>query len=472
MKPEMVFQIGSITKQFTAISILMLLEEGKLALDDDITKFIPDYPTQGYHISIHHLLTHTSGIKSYTSKTEWFDLWRNDMEPLEMIDFFKNDSLEFEPGSDWAYNNSAYFILGYIIEVASGQTYEDFIENNIFKPLEMNNSFYGSNSEIIKNRAYGYQEGEVGFVNAEYLSLTQPYAAGSIMSTVEDLYRWNSGVHAYKLVKKETLELAFTNHKPIKELNTGYGYGWGLSTINESPTYEHSGGIFGFVSNAIYLPEEDVFVAVLSNCNCLQPVEVSTKMAALAIDKPYPNNSEGIALKKVDLEKWVGVYQYEDSSLFEIITDGEILIVVEEDEKDTLYALSKSRFVFDDDITQFVFEESGDSTQAILNYRLYTVPAIKVDRKMPKVQLSEETLQAYVGIYSFQETFDFNIYIKEGKLIAEMTGQEPIELIPESETVFLVDGVDGKVEFIANAEGVYNEIVFNQGFLKMKAQRK
>ena len=116
MEPDMVLEIGSITKQFTAVSILILMEQGKLNLDDDITKFIEDYPTHGHNISIHHLLTHTSGIKSYTSMESWAPVWRKDFEPIELIDFFKKEPMDFAPGEEWRYNNSAYFILGYIIE--------------------------------------------------------------------------------------------------------------------------------------------------------------------------------------------------------------------------------------------------------------------------------------------------------------------------------------------------------------------
>lgn len=212
MQPEMVFEIGSMTKKFTAVAILMLQEQGKLSTSDDITRFIPDYPTQGHNITIHHLLIHTSGIKSYTSMTEWMPLWRKDLKPMEIIDIFKDQPMDFAPGEKFLYNNSGYILLGYIIEKASGMPYEDFIEQNIFKPLKMDNTYYGSHLRIIPGRAYGYQKGENGFVNAEYLSLTQPYAAGSIMSNVDDLLKWQVAIDNGVLLKAETMDLAFTDH--------------------------------------------------------------------------------------------------------------------------------------------------------------------------------------------------------------------------------------------------------------------
>ena len=287
MKPDMVFRIGSMTKQFTAISILLLMELGKLDLQDEITKFIPDYPTQGYRITVENLLTHTSGIKSYTSDPEFTSYMKLDKKPLEVINLFRDKPLEFVPGTQWSYSNSGYFLLGYIIEKVSGKTYAQYLDENFFKPLGMTNSFFGSDSRVIMNRASGYQKGDSGFVNAPVISMTIPYSAGSILSTVEDLYKWNQALHSYSVVRKETLDKAFTEFHLANGKGTGYGYGWFLRELQGSPTIEHGGGINGFLTNGVYLPREDVFVAVLTNSTTNPPDFVSLKMAALMIGKPY-----------------------------------------------------------------------------------------------------------------------------------------------------------------------------------------
>ena len=160
VKPESVFEIGSMTKQFTAITILMLMEKGKLNLNDEITKYIPDYPTNGKKITIHHLLTHTSGIKSYTSMKALNDIASKDLTPIELIDFFKNEPMDFNPGDKFKYNNSGYIILGHIIESITGQSYASFIEEHLFKKLGMTSSLFASHRKVIKNRAYGYQKKE------------------------------------------------------------------------------------------------------------------------------------------------------------------------------------------------------------------------------------------------------------------------------------------------------------------------
>jgi len=210
VEPDMVFRLGSITKQFTAVAILMLAQEGKLALQDEVTKFLPDYPTQGRKITVEHLLTHTSGIQSYTDLAEWLPLWRKDFSVTELIDLFKDKPMKSAPGERWEYNNSGYILLGAILEKVSDKSYEGFIEANLFKPLGMRQSYYGSAERIIPRRIPGYQLGKGGFVNAPYLSMTQPYAAGSLLSTVDDLAIWSDAVFSGQLVKKEWLDKAFT----------------------------------------------------------------------------------------------------------------------------------------------------------------------------------------------------------------------------------------------------------------------
>lgn len=294
MQVDDIFRIGSITKQFTAIAILQLMEQGKLNLQDSINQFIPDYPTQGYKITIEHLLTHTSGIKSYTELKDFEKRMSLDLTPTEMINFFKNEPIEFTPGTNWNYSNSGYFLLGYIIEKVSGKTYPQYIEENFFKPLGMMHSLYGSETKIVKNRAAAYEKDNTDFINAPYLNMNQPYAAGSILSTVEDLFKWHQAVHAYKLVKKESLDKAFAKYKLSNGMETNYGYGWSFDDIQGSPTIGHNGGINGFLTHSNYLPKEDVFVAIFSNCGCNPPFEIASNMATLAIGKTIPIPKWGI----------------------------------------------------------------------------------------------------------------------------------------------------------------------------------
>lgn len=284
MKTNHVFEIGSMTKQFTAISILMLMEQGKLKLEDDITKYIQDYPTHGQHISIHHLLTHTSGIKSYTSIKAFYEITKNDLTPKELIDFFKNEPIDFNSGEDYKYNNSGYIILGQIIEMVSNKTYEEFIEDNIFHPLEMKASFYGSQKSIIKNKASGYNFKNDQYFNSPYISFTLPYAAGSLMSTVDDLIKWQNAIKNNLLISESTKQKAFTNYTLSNGEPINYGYGWNIKTIEDIKIYEHGGMIPGFKSMAIYIPSEDVYIVILTNCDCNSPTEITRTIASEIIN--------------------------------------------------------------------------------------------------------------------------------------------------------------------------------------------
>ncbi|TJY35962.1 serine hydrolase domain-containing protein [Pontimicrobium aquaticum] len=282
MTPENVFQIGSMTKQFTSLGILMLQEQNKLDVNDAIVKYIPDYPN-GEHITIHHLLTHTSGIKDFTKMKSIMSIARKDLTPKELVDFFKDEPIDFQPGEKFAYNNSGYVVLGYIIELVSGTTYEEFIEQNIFKAIGMNDSRYANDREIVKNRAYGYHN-RGAFTNKMYVSLSIPYASGSLMSTVDDMLKWQEAINNNLLVSQSTIDKVFSKNT----LNNGeqftYGYGWHLKNIDEVPTREHGGSIFGFKSMGVYVPSLDIYVVGFSNCDCNSPTITTKNIAKLMID--------------------------------------------------------------------------------------------------------------------------------------------------------------------------------------------
>ena len=286
MKPNHVFRVGSITKQFTACAILKLKEDGKLSLQDDITKFIEGYPTQGYEITIEHLLTHTSGIKSFTSIDRWdADTQKKDFTTEEMIAFFKDEPIDFPPGEKFEYNNSAYFLLGYIIEQISGMSYASYLDEAFFKPLGMKDTYLDEASKIINNRVSGYKVVDGEYKNADYINMSQVYSAGAMLSTVDDLSIWYNSLVEGKVISKESLKMAHTSFVLNNGKETGNGYGWFLGDIKGSPIFEHGGGINGFLSSSLYITNENVFVVVLSNCECNETADVAFKMGAIAIDE-------------------------------------------------------------------------------------------------------------------------------------------------------------------------------------------
>lgn len=284
MTPDNVFQIGSMTKQFTAIAILMLKQEGKLNVNDPVSQYIKDYPN-GDKITIHHLLTHTSGIKDFTKIKSLSSIAQKDMKPEEMVNFFKNEPVDFAPGEKFDYNNSGYVVLGYIIELVSGTSYEDFIKKNIFDKIGMSHSYYASDRKVIPQRAYGYHKKEQGFVNKTVISFSIPFSSGSLMSTADDMLKWQQALNQNLLLNLKETQKAFQKYK----LNNGeeftYGYGWHLKEINGIPDREHGGSIFGFKSMGIYIPSEDIYMIGFSNCDCHSPTEVTRNIAKATLNE-------------------------------------------------------------------------------------------------------------------------------------------------------------------------------------------
>lgn len=263
--PRTKFRLGSITKQFTAMAILQLEEHGKLSVSDPITKHLADYPRVGDTITIEHLLTHTSGIPSYTDGLDYREHMRVWYTTDQMIDRFKNKPLEFNPGEKFKYDNSGYFLLGGIIERVSGMTYESYLRANIFEPLGMSDSGYDHTQTLIKHRASGYDWLPPATLrNTEYLDMGQPYAAGSLFSTVEDLYKWDQALYTEKLVTRATLEKMFMARVDAGDAGK-YAFGWFVRTLQNRKAVVHGGGINGFATNILRFHEDHAVIIWLKN---------------------------------------------------------------------------------------------------------------------------------------------------------------------------------------------------------------
>jgi CubicO group peptidase (beta-lactamase class C family) len=480
VEPDMVFRLGSITKQFTAVCILMLAEQGKLGLQDEITRFLPDYPTKGRTITVEHLLTHTSGIQSYTDMPEWLPLWRKDFTVRELIDLFKDKPTKSEPGQRWAYNNSGYILLGAIIEKASGQTYEEFLDTHIFKPLGMKHSYYGSTERIIPRRIPGYQKGNSGFINAPYLSMTQPYAAGSLLSNVDDLAIWSDAVFSGKLIKKEWLDKAFTPYVLKTGDSTGYGYGWFISNYRGHRIIEHGGGINGFTSYEMTLPEDGVFLAILTNgaISGRAPEPRAFKIATLVLGQPQ-TEPKAVPLSTNDLAPLLGVYENEDKEAWYITSEGgKAFSQRAGGEKHEIFAASPVEFFFTDRPTRIMFAKdiqgrvTGFRAQERIGpVQVYAKTARPLPSQRKEAAIDSKVYDLYVGDYELSPGFIITILKRGGKLISQATGQPEVELFPESETRFFLKVVDAQVEFARDASGKVTGLVLHQGGQDLPARK-
>ncbi len=255
------FRLGSITKQFTAILVLQLVEQGKIDLHAPVTRYLPDYPARtGDKITIHHLLNHTSGIPGYTEVPGFGEKMRDPVKPAEFVKTFSKLELFFEPGARFSYSNSGYFLLGVILEKITGQPYEKLLRERIFDPIGMNDSGYDSTRPLLAKRAEGYDKTFDGkYVNTGYIDMTQPYAAGSLYSTVEDLYKWDQALYGDKILSEASKTLMFTPGL------SDYGYAWEIRKKDGVTTIEHGGGINGFNTIISRSPEMKRLIVLLNN---------------------------------------------------------------------------------------------------------------------------------------------------------------------------------------------------------------
>ncbi len=457
LRADSALRLGSITKQFTATAILMLADEGKLAVSDPITKFFPDYPTQGKRITVEHLLTHTSGIVSYTSKMSYRDTMARDMGVAQMIDSFKADPLEFAPGTSYNYNNSGYFLLGAIVEKVSGMSYAKFVEQRIFVPLGMANTAYEGFERGPASRAIGHSVAPGGWEQSPGLSMSQPYAAGALVSTVDDLARWDAAIAAGKLLKPATWQQAFTPYKLADGKSTNYGYGWAVGKLRGSQSIGHGGGINGFSTYAVRLPEHKVYVAVLSNADSglAQPTMVAHKAAALAIGKPFPEHKP-VLLDAKALDAYAGAYKVDDKTGRTVRREQDHLVMQRSGRAPVaLYPFAPDSFFVKDGLTLFKFGRNakGDVAQLTLDddgvetVNLRTGDAV-AERK--EVALPAAVLDGFSGNFELKPGFVITFSRDGAKFFAQATGQRKFALMPVSDNTFYVKDLDAEVRFDGN----------------------
>jgi D-alanyl-D-alanine carboxypeptidase len=260
-----VYQLASVTKTFTAAAVMMLVEKGKLGLDDKVSKYLDDLPKAWENVTVRQLLNHTSGIKSYTSVRDFFKTARVDHKQREIVALVAKEPVDFAPGEKWLYNNTGFFLLGMLIEKVTGITYGEFLTERIFKPLGMSQTRTNDLHAIIPNRAQGYDlEGGV-LRNGEYVSPSQPFSAGMLVSSVSDLVKWDAALASEKLLKKSTLDQMWTPTKTTKGGMADYGFGWQVDKVNGHRLIAHGGGIPGFSTQISRFPDDKLTVIVLTN---------------------------------------------------------------------------------------------------------------------------------------------------------------------------------------------------------------
>ena len=361
--PDTKFRIGSITKQFTSMLIMQLREAGKVKIEDSVCVYVTPCPEAWKPVTIHHLLTHTSGIPSYTGLAEWRKVNMVPKTIDEMIGFFRDLPLQWVPGEKFAYNNSGYFLLGVVIEKATGKKYEEALEAMILDPLGMDDTGYDWPGTILPKRASGYQGRGPALANAPALDMQQPYAAGSMYSTVEDLLKWDQALYTDALIPSSAKTLMWT---PFKD---NYAYGWGIREASPATfgyrQVAHSGGINGFSSMIIRVPEINVTAIVLGN-NAASPASpIARDLLAIYFGAPYdiPAPKTVIALDPKVFDQYVGEYQLGPNFIMTVSREGNRFMTQATGQPPVeIFPLSETKFFPKEIEAEITFVKSADGT--------------------------------------------------------------------------------------------------------------
>jgi CubicO group peptidase (beta-lactamase class C family) len=362
-----VHRIGSITKQFTSAAIMRLVDERKLALDDTLGKLLPNVPPAWRGITLRRLLNHTSGIRSYTGiGPRWLQRRREDMAPDTIVGLVRDDTLDFKPGGRWSYNNTGYVLLGMIVERASGKPYATYLEEEFYKPLGLTQTYYCSTKPIIKHRAQGYELSDRQLVNADYLSMTQPFSAGALCSTVGDLVAWQRALVGGRVVRPASYTAMTTPEPLIDGRPLTYGYGLGVGKLENHRKVAHGGGINGFITDLSYYPDDTLHVVVLANTSPSNPGRLSEQIARVALGLPLRTVPTGVTLAGAERARYIGTYslkgpggQTAKMRIFE--EDGAVLAQLGNQPARRMVPLGNHAFVLrDDPDVRITFAVSGE----------------------------------------------------------------------------------------------------------------
>lgn len=473
ISPDTVFRLGSITKQFTAALVLQLVEEGKLSLADPLSKFLPDYPAPGASATVAQLLNHTSGIPSYTGIPGWMA----GPKPAQalttegLIAEFKAMPVEFERGAKWNYNNSGYVLLGAIVEKVTGKPWHEALAERITRPLGLSSIRYGVDEDRIAAMAEGHTVNDGKVAPSRPIHMSIPHAAGALVGNVRDLAKWSHALHHGKVVRSESYKQMIAKTRLADGTETPYGFGIGLTEVRDRVGISHGGGIFGFSTYALYVPSEDVFVAVLANSDepKTSPSVTSQRLAALAVGNPYPTLVEKTVAMS-ELEPLFGLYKSDSAERRFFARDGKLFTRRTDASDLPVLAAGDDRFFYgENNLTWFKVKRDaagkhvmemhhGGSDEAEMATRIGPVPP-----EAPAVKLSQAMLERYAGNYRFGAAPVVVALGPDGRLTVKLGQQQPVVIEPLSETEFRAIGPNAKVRFESESDAVTRLVLVQNG---------
>ncbi|NIM48603.1 MAG: serine hydrolase [Gemmatimonadales bacterium] len=384
IEPGMIFRVASITKEFTAVLVMQLVEEGVLSLDDELTNFLPDYPVLGHRVTVRHLLSHTSGIKTFQRIPGFQDHVREDHTLEETIAIFANEPFEFPPGERYSYSSSGYILLGAILEQATGTTYEQLLRERIFDVVGLASAYLSSHDRIIPGRVSGYTAREGIVYNSPIVSMTIAFSSGGLMMSVDDLANWDEALYGTQLLGEPSKEEMWSPHVLNSGQTTEYGLGWMVTSFLGHRVLMHDGSLDGFLSAAMRLPDDHIFVAVLTNSDSPQtgPNAVAREILAVLLGIP---EKQAIAMSQAELDRYAGTYVRRNNRVWSVIAeDGRLFIAPNETTRLEIEPETDTSFFFLDrsnrfNTVTFDLDEEGAVTGLVLT--LHTGDQIRARRE-------------------------------------------------------------------------------------------
>lgn len=481
--PQTVFRLGSITKQFSAALILQLVDEGKLSLDDPLSKFLPTFPQPGAGATVRQLLNHTVGVQSYTGVPGWM-VEANVNRPYtteQMIALFKDLPSPFKPGEAWDYNNSGYVLVGAVIEAVTGKPWHQAVAERLAAPLGLASIRYGVGEAAIARMAKGYTAGPTGASPATPLHMSVPHAAGALVGTVEDLAKWGQALHHGKVVQAASYALMTAPTKLPDGKTIPYGFGLGLAEIRGREAVGHGGGIFGFSTESIYIPQEDLYVAVFANSDApaTAPGIAMRRLAAIALGDPYPVFAKA-EIAAATLAPLFGVYTLQGEGGGERLffaRGGKLFTRRKGAPELEVFAAGQDRFFYGpQSLTWFRVARDPGGTHVMEMHQDGADGAEKALRSGPvppepvAASVTREILARYVGGYTLGPVTAAVAMSESGGLTIQLTGQPAFPLRAVSSTEFRVDVVDARIVFVSEGAAV-KRFILHQGGQVLRWER-
>ena len=480
IEPSTIFRLGSITKQFTAAAVLRLADQGKLSLDDPLSKFIPAYPAPGATATVRQLLNHTSGVMPYTNIPGWMVEAKTGkaFSTEQLIAEFKDLPAPSKPGEKWSYNNSGYVLLGAVLEKVTGKSWDQAVADLVTGPLKLATIRGGIGADGTPGMATGYTQGEKQPKLAQKIHMSVPHGAGALVGTVGDLAAWGNAVHNGKLLAPASYAAMVGSTKTADGETSPYGFGLETGDVRGHREIGHGGGIFGFSTDSIYLPKEKIFIAVFTNSDSpqSQPETVTRRLAALALGDPFPSFTATKSDPKTIVDSF-GTYAFPDAERVFFHRDGKLFAQrTGRGELEVFSAGNNKYFYGADDLTWFeITRDSAGKPQFAMHQQGRANAELGIWKGPPPVAtqavlVPATTLEGYAGTYA-SPAGEFVFKHEQGGLTIKLGPQPTLPMKPVSLNEFEITQVGAKIRFNSK-DGKVASITLFQGGQELEGVRK